>query len=225
MFESSILEKSSGPGAWLPSIHGGGDATGGGLVGVIDKLLENLSRATEPGGGFEILPGIQTLGPNIHPSLVHFPIALLSIFFLLELLGSLFHREGLRQSASAMLYFGALGAAAAAAAGLYAASFVPHSQEVHGIMEWHERLGITVTILALILSVWRLVVKGMIAGMARAFHLLLATIMMVCMIFGADLGGLMVYGYGVAVTKLQDPGANVLHHHHQGPIPVHGGGD
>lgn len=224
MFESSFIEKLSSTRAWLPSIHGGGDAGGGGLVGLLDNLLEKLGRATEPGGGIEMLPGIQTLGPNVHPSLVHFPIALLTVFFLLELLGTLLRREKLRQAASAMLYCGALGAAAAAAAGLYAASFVPHSQEVHEIMEWHERLGFTVTGLALILSLWRWLAKSVFVGMAKALHLLLATIMMACMVFGADLGGLMVYGHGVAVRKLQDANANVQHQHHGDTRPAESSG-
>ena len=190
------------------------------MAGLIDNLLEKLSRATEPSGGFEILPGIQTLGPNIHPSLVHFPIALLSVFFLLELLGTLLRHEKLRQAASTMLYCGALGAAAAAAAGLYAASFVPHGQDVHEIMEWHERLGLTVTGLALILSLWRWLTKGVFVGMAKALHLLLATILVVCMVIGADLGGLMVYGHGVAVRKLQDTHANMQHQHQEGSRPT-----
>jgi len=149
---------------------------------------------------------------------------LLSMFFLLELLGSLFRREKLRQAASAMLYSGTLGAAAAAAAGLYAASFVPHGQEVHEIMEWHERLGITVTGLAIILSLWRMLAHEAIAGMAKAFHLVMATIMVVCMVFGADLGGLMVYGHGVAVRKLQDSYSSTQHQHHEVPRPTEAGG-
>ncbi len=215
MFESSFILEFSGVGGLLPAIHGGGDgAAGGGLVGLIDKLLENLTRVTEPGGGFELLPGLHTLGLNVHPSLVHFPIALLSVFFLLELLGTITHREKLRQAAGPMLYCGTVGAVAAVAAGLYAASVVPHGLAVHEIMEWHKRLGLSVASLALILSVWRFVAKHTMVGMARALYLLLAAIMTTGMVFGADLGGLMVYGHGVAVHKLQT--SDDAHHHHGG---------
>jgi len=196
-------------------VHGGADAAGGGLAGLLDKLLENASRSMEPGGSFQLLPGIQTLGPNIHPSLVHFPIAFLSAFFLLEVFGTFFYREKLGPAAGAMLYCGTLGAAAAAAAGLYAANTVPHGQAVHEIMEWHERIGLMVTGLALILSAWRLLAKHAMAGMGKALHLLLAGIMTVGMVFGADLGGLMVYQHGVAVQSLQQPGA---HHRHDGAM-------
>lgn len=200
-----------------PSVHGGADAAGGGLVGLLDKLLEKLGQAGEPGSGFELLPGIQALGTNIHPYLVHFPIALLSLFFLLEILGLLFRREGLRQTASIMLYCGTLGAVAAVAAGLYAAASVPHDETVHDIMEWHERLGLTVASLATVLSVWRLTAKHRIEGMAVALHLFLGAIMTASMMVGADLGGLMVYGHGVAVRQLQDPAAQHGHSHSAAP--------
>lgn len=212
MFDLSFIPDFSGIGGLLPSIHGGSDAAGGGLVGLLDKLLDTMTRATEPGSGFEILPGIQTLGSNIHPSLVHYPIALLSLFFLLDLLGSFIYKDKLRAAASAMLYCGSVGAIAAVAAGLYAASIVHHGQVVHDIMEWHERLGITVACLAVALSIWRLIAKQAIDGMAKALHLFLAAIMTTCLVFGADLGGLMVYGHGVAVHKLQT--SDDAHHHH-----------
>lgn len=183
---------------------------------LLDGLLEKLSRITEPDGGFAVLPGIQALGANVHPSLVHFPIAFLPVFLLLDLLGSVLRREKLRQAASAMLYCGTLGALLAAAAGLYAASIAPHGEDVHEIMEWHKRLGLTVASLATVLSLWRLAARGMMAGMAQALHLLLAAIMTGCMVVGADLGGMMVYGHGVAVHKLQGQEAAQAHHHHGG---------
>jgi uncharacterized membrane protein len=205
---------------FLPSVHGGADAAGGGLIGLLDKLLESASRGMEPGGSLQLLPGIQVLGFNVHPSLVHFPIAFLTAFFLLELLGTLLKHNSLRTSASAMLYCGAVGAVLAAAAGLYAASAVTHGQAVHEIMEWHEHIGLTVAGLALILSTWRLLLKHPLTGMAQALHLFLAGIMAAGIVFGADLGGLMVYQHGVAVQSLQQ---NNAHHHAGDSLPAQTG--
>lgn len=219
MFQRFNLADFSSIAGFLPSVHGGADAAGGGLVGLLDKLLENATRSVEPGGSFQLLPGIQALGPNIHPSLVHFPIAFLSVFFLLEVLGSFFYRDKLRQAAAPMLYCGAVGAVLAAAAGLYAASTVPHGQAVHEIMEWHQRIGLIVASLALVLSAWRLLTKRVMAGMDRALYLFLAGLMTVGMVFGADLGGLMVYQHGVAVQSLQQPDA---HHQHGSAAPTEG---
>jgi len=212
VFDLSFIPDFLGIGTVIPSIHGGSDATGGGLVGLLDNILSTLSKVTESGGGFQWFPGIATLGYNVHPALVHFPIAFLSVFFLLEIVGYGLPRVSLRQTASAMLYCGALGALLAAVAGIYAANTIPHGDVVHDIMEWHQRLGLTVASLALILSVWRLLAKQMPSGMEKALFLLLSIIMMVSMVFGADLGGFMVYGQGVAVQNLQP--ADVHHHHH-----------
>ena len=216
MFAFNLFPDLSGASAGIPSIHGDADG-GAGMVGLLDTVLNTLSNALDSGGGFEWLPGIQVLGLNIHPGLVHFPIAFLTVFFLLEMLGMFFPGDRLRQTASAMLYCGTLGALLAAAAGLYAANTVPHGAEVHAIMEWHERFGLAVTGLALVLSAWRYWAKPAVQGMERALFASLSIIMLAGLVFGADLGGLMVYGHGVAVHALQGADA---HHHHQG-----GGGD
>lgn len=221
MFQPSFIPDFSGFADLIPLAHGGADAAGGGLVGLLDKLLENMTRNMEPGGSFQLLPGIQAMGPNIHPALVHFPIAFLSAFFLLELLGTFAYRERLGQASGPMLYCGTLGAVLAAAAGLYAAGTVPHGQSVHETMEWHERIGLTVTGLALVLSAWRLLAKRAMDGMARALQLILAGIMTVGVMFGADLGGLMVYQHGVAVQNLQQSDDAQQHQH--GGTPADGG--
>ena len=56
--------------------------------------------------------------------------------------------------------------------------------------------------------------------MGKALHLFLSGIMTVAMVFGADLGGLMVYRHGVAVQSLQAADA---HHSHGGPAAADGG--
>ena len=94
-----------------------------------------------------IMPGMAAM-KNVHPLFVHFPIALLNAFFLMELLGVLLKKEGMRNAASWMLYLGTLGAAAAVIAGLQAASTASHNEVVHARMERHEGFGITVLVLS-----------------------------------------------------------------------------
>jgi uncharacterized membrane protein len=183
--------------------HGGADG-GGGLLLLVDSLLEQISKLSQGGGG-AWLPGITALGANIHPMLVHFPIAFLSVYFLLEVLGSLLGWESWRRAAAPMLYCGAAGAIVAAAAGLYAAGIVTHGQAVHDLMEWHERFGVTTASLASILAVWRYTVKSLASQMAKALYFSLAGLMVASMMAGADLGGSMVYQHGVAVQSLQQP--------------------
>lgn len=211
MFDNFSIPGASWRGTLLPAIHGGHDDTGGGLVGLVDSLLDAATHALESGSGWNPIAGIVALGSNVHPMIVHFPIAFLAAFLALELAGTVWRRPALRQSASGMLYLGALGAVVAAGAGLIAEDSVPHGASVHEIMEWHERLGLTVAGLSVVLAVWRAVAGAAFTGMAQAFHLLLAGIVGVCLFFGADLGGLMVYQYGVGVRNLQQADG---HHHH-----------
>jgi uncharacterized membrane protein len=66
-------------------------------------------------------------------------------------------------------------------------------------METHEHLGLLVLLLAIILSLWRIILKKKLAGKLWLAYLALSIIMVVVMSFGADFGGLMVYTHGVGV--------------------------
>ncbi|MDD2769039.1 MAG: DUF2231 domain-containing protein [Methylococcus sp.] len=206
-----------GEGFLVPSVHGSGDTGGAGWVGLLDTMLDSATQLFGSGVSFDLLPGISALAPNIHPLLVHFPIAFLNAFVAFDLVATVCRRHELVRVASWMLYLGALGAVAAAAAGLFAAGFVPHGEDVHEILAWHERLGLTVASLAVALSFWRLAARDRFTGMASAFRFVLAWIMAIAMFFGADLGGFMVYQYGVGVKNIQSPEAE--HHHHDGAVP------
>ncbi|AMK78874.1 MULTISPECIES: DUF2231 domain-containing protein [Methylomonas] len=200
------------------AVHGGGD-NGGGVAGGVESILSFLETLVQksPSESFSsVLPGIAAL-QNIHPLLVHFPIALLTLFFTLDVIGSLAKRSEWRQIAGAFLYLGTVFAALTVAAGLAAAATVAHGGNVHDIMEHHEHLGISVLSLASILSAWRLLSKGHIVGPANSLYLLLAAILSALLAFTADLGGLMVYRYGVSVHAADQVNqAAAQAHEHEG---------
>ncbi|MGZ5045187.1 MAG: DUF2231 domain-containing protein [Methylobacter sp.] len=190
-------------------VHGGHDH-GGGIAESIASLLAFFEElpAHDPEGILSILlPGISNMD-NIHPMLVHFPLAFLSTFFVLDVVGTLAKKHHWRNVASWLLYFGTIGAAFTVMAGFIAANTVVHGEEVHAIMELHEHFGISVLSLAVLLSAWRLKSSGVIQGGANSFFLILAGVLCVLMMLGADLGGLMVYKYGVAVKVAQVPDAH-----------------
>jgi uncharacterized membrane protein len=220
MFSQFFIQDGSAVGSVLPAVHGGshGEA-GGGLVGLLDRLLETLAGGGGPeaGSSWNLFGGIGALGSNVHPLIVHFPIAFLTAFLLLEVSGLALRKPAVRQVASGMLYLGALSAVAAAGAGLVAEASVPHGAAVHEIMEWHERAGLTVATLSVILALWRYLAHARFSSMAQALHLFVAGLIAVCLVFGADLGGLMVYQYGVGVKGLQEAEAVHHHHHHEEP--------
>jgi uncharacterized membrane protein len=150
---------------------------------------------------------------NIHPLIVHFPIALLSAFVAVEAGAALLRREDWRVAASALLYLGTLGAAGAVMGGWLAAQSVPHGDAVHAILERHETFGFTVLTLALLLSAWRLWRGRYFGRFERAIHFLLALFMVGLITLGADLGGLLVYGHGVGVRAID--AKTEQHHHHE----------
>jgi len=194
----------------LPSIHGGGGDSAG-LVGLLDQFLETTTRVLNSGGGFEWFPGIQVLATNVHPMIVHFPIAFLSVFLFLKL--AELSRSGgrLREVATWMLGLGTLGAIAAATTGLIAEATVPHGADVHEIMEWHGRIGLTVASLSTLLLIGRFALRKHPSAMSSALQVFLSVLIASCLFIGADLGGFMVYGHGVgvkAVAVAED------HHHH-----------
>lgn len=148
----------------------------------------------------EWLPGVAAIA-NVHPLLVHFPVALYYSFLAAEVLAWVARSEPLRHAASWMLYFGTAGAAAAVAAGFHAADTVGHSEEVHAILERHETYGLTVLALGLLLSLLRWAMRARVTHLRRVVQLALALVLVSVMTLAADLGGHMVYGHAVAVRS------------------------
>jgi uncharacterized membrane protein len=195
------------------TVHG----TGGGVADSLDAMLtslENLLSLSAPDILPTLFPGLAAMA-NVHPLLVHFPIAFLSMFFLLDMSACVLNKPIWRKTASWFLYFGAIFAGFAMLAGLQAASHVAHGEEVHNIMENHEHLGISIFCLAIGLSVWRILHKSVLEGGANLLFLFFAGILCLLLLFAADLGGLMVYKYGVAVSAvpLSETTENSHHHH------------
>jgi uncharacterized membrane protein len=198
-------------------IHGGADH-GNSILESVSSLLaffENLSTQGPEEIFSSIMPGIAGMD-NIHPLLVHFPIAFLSAFFALDLVGTLAKKPQWRSVASWFLYLGTIAALFTVIAGLMAASSVAHGENVHDIMERHEHFGISVLSLATLLSIWRMKSGSLIRGGTNVFFLTLSAVLCVLMMLGADLGGLMVYKYGVAVKAAPVPEDSASHvHDHQ----------
>lgn len=165
-------------------------------------------------------PGLAVM-PNLHPLFVHFPIALLSCYFLLDLAATLTGKTAWRNTADGLLYLGTLFAAIAVALGFQAAATVAHSEAVHPILASHHDHGLAVLGIAFLLSLWRWLqsrtrsIAAKPAGPSVFFEILrltLAAFMLIVMAHGADMGGLMVFGHGVGVRALEH-GSEPQHSH------------
>ena len=203
-------------------IHGNADH-GGGIVESVSSLLAFFENLTTQGPGYilsSLLPGIAGMD-NIHPLLVHFPIAFLSVFFVLDVIATLAKKPQWRAVAGWFLYVGTIAAVFTVIAGFMAADSVVHGENVHEIMESHEHFGLSVLSLSIALSAWRIKSGGLIQGGVNSLFLLLAAMLCVLMLLGADLGGLMVYQYGVAVKAVPVIEGGHDHDHADVPEPEH----
>ena len=139
-------------------------------------------------------PGAQHL-QNIHPLVVHFPIALLCAAALMYWLGFLARRQSWQWSALWTLVLGVLGAAVAVATGLYAAPGVMLAPSVKtALLANHKRIMIAVLILSVVLALWAIAARPMPARGRGAF-LAMLLLLVALVTKGADYGGRMVYDY------------------------------
>lgn len=184
-------------------IHGGGHHSDGVSSGMENFLvfIEKLFSMQPVEIFAAILPGLNAL-VNVHPMFVHFPIALFSAFLFVELLAMMTKKEDWHHVASWFLYLGTLAAVVTVIAGVLAANSVDHGENVHDIMERHKQMGMAVLSLSIALSAWRLKSAGIIKSGVKWIYLFLTFALFILVFLTADLGGLMVYKFGVAVKAV-----------------------
>src|SRR6476661_3025007 len=165
--------------------------------------------------------------PNVHPIVVHFPIALLPVALGLDVLGWLFGSRDLHAAGRWALWVGTLSAVVAVVTGLDGADDVHAyvSDAAEALMTIHMNLQLGTLAAALVLSLWRLVARPF-PTRGRLVYLLLAAAMVVNMAVASDYGGQMVFLHGVAVRVDGDSfqggeeKGHAGHHHH-----LFGGGE
>ena len=134
---------------------------------------------------------------SAHPLVVHFPIALLLAGVGLDVAALALRRPALQRVALWNLALGVLAAALAVGTGLRAAGVAKHSFEIWRVMELHKRLGITTLILGLMAVSWRPKHRDQLTTRARLVTTALLLVMTATLLWGAHLGGRLVYEFGV----------------------------
>lgn len=151
-----------------------------------------------------LLPGVQHL-QNIHPLIVHFPLALLPVAALFYLLAWLTGKESCGWTAFWMLGLGVLSAAAAVGSGLYGAEGVMVAPSVRErLLVNHERIMLVVLGLSVVLWIWALLARP-IPRRAGLIFALLFSILLAGMTLGADFGGRMVFDYNAGGDACPQP--------------------
>ena len=141
----------------------------------------------------------------LHPAIVHFPIALLTVSVVLDVLGVIFHRSGFTQFGFAALIVGGLGAGGAALTGPNEAV---KDAAAHDLLIRHELFAAVTILISLILIGVRIGnVRGL-HGPAIYGYLGGGIALIVAVAITGYWGGEMTYGYGVGVRQLQGAPVN-----------------
>jgi uncharacterized membrane protein len=151
-----------------------------------------------------IFPGAQHL-QNLHPLVVHFPLALLPGAALFYLLAWLAGRESLAWTALWFLVLGTASGAVAAGTGLYASEGLMVDPTVREQLLTPHKLWMLGTVGASAgLAIWALVARPF-PSRGRTLFVLLLLAMLGVMAHGADYGGRMVYDYNAGGNACGQP--------------------
>ncbi|WP_315787953.1 DUF2231 domain-containing protein [Fischerella sp. JS2] len=140
---------------------------------------------------------------NIHPIFVHFPLALLSVGLLFDVLGYLLKKQSLTSAGWWCFSVGVLSAIVTVFTGMQAEHTVKVSGEAHEILESHEHFQITSTVVFVVLWIWRCITREGIPKLA-IIYFVITVIAVGAISYGAHYGGELVYEYGVG-TAVQPP--------------------
>jgi len=150
------------------------------------------------------LPGVQHL-QNIHPLMVHFPIAFLMGAALFYFLALIFRKDTFATTAFLLLILGTFSACVAVGTGLYAEDGVMVSLSVREhLLEQHEQLMLATTGLSIALTIWAVIARPF-PRKKRGIFIFLILIMLGIMTWGADYGARMVYDYNAGGNACPQP--------------------
>jgi len=148
----------------------------------------------------DFFPGLRAM-ENLHPVFVHAPLTLLPLALVFQALAVWRGRDDWQKLALWFLCLGALAALGGAGTGLWAEEEVTVPEAGWETIERHEVLMLTTTGLAVVLAagaLWlrRRLTRGLQAGLLAGLLVLNGFLLV-----GADLGGRLVYEFGVSVKK------------------------
>ena len=151
-----------------------------------------------------MFPGAQHL-QNLHPLVIHFPIAFLMGAALLYVAAWLLKRDSFAHSAFVVLVLGALSLVVAVGTGLYAEEGVMISLSVREhLLRAHQTYMLVTLAMCTMLTIWAILARPF-PKKGRLLFLSLLLVMTGVMTVGADFGGRMVYDYNAGGTACRQP--------------------
>ena len=149
---------------------------------------------------------------EIHPAIVHFPIALLLSAVVVDLFALWRKRVDLNRTIQGLLLFGSITGVFAVLSGLLAYYTVPaHTAEAHEKMIWHLWVQISAILLFSIVTALRWNAG---IGTRRVISRWVGLFAAFLLVFGSLLGGVLVYHGGAGVDPaILAPEVREGHHH------------
>ena len=142
---------------------------------------------------------------NLHPLVIHFPLAFLMGAALLYVAAWIFKSDRFAHSAFVVLVLGALSLAVAVATGLYAEQGVMLALSVRDeLLRPHKTYMLATLALCTTLTIWAIAARPF-PKKGRPLFLFLLLVMVGVMTVGADFGGRMVYDYNAGGTACRQP--------------------
>lgn len=137
--------------------------------------------------------------PNLHPLIVHFPIALFVVTAVCEFLAYFKKSETLNHTALITAIGAMLGAIAAVGTGLLAESIVPDDAAARAVLESHETLAFFVLGSTIVFVGLKLLTRRLRTERFRIAQLIIGLIGVVFVVLTAHEGGELVFNHAVGV--------------------------
>lgn len=142
-----------------------------------------------------------------HPQIVHFPIALLIAALLFDLIALFWKQHEMARAAFILLILGALSAVAAAISGADGAESYIRDPRFQAAIFDHEQAGEWLRNFYLVFVIVRSAVlfKTQLTRLILVFYLILHMVGAMLIVQAGDLGGKLVYEFGLGVKTTQQP--------------------
>lgn len=138
--------------------------------------------------------------PPVHPALVHFPIALVTLSFIFDLLGRILHKRSLYSSGWWSLCAGSITAILAIPLGYWDMNRAMLDTTTHELVEIHLKLGWVLLAVIIALNLARWWIRRQPDRGPGNLYLSAALLVMCLTLFQGWYGGEMVYGHGAGVA-------------------------
>lgn len=138
--------------------------------------------------------------PPVHPAIVHFPIALVTLSVLADFFGYIYTSMTLHAAGWWSLFGAAVGAALALLAGLFDMSREKIEDEAHKRVRTHMKVGFALFAAIVGLTTWRWIIYSDAANKPGRGYLVGALVVLALTFFQGWLGGELVFSDGVGVA-------------------------